>query len=320
MIGVARIETYMRQGSVPPGRVLARVATRQHGVVSRAQVLALGVTSSYIARLVVGGRLHQVHHGVYAVGHPRITREGRWMAAVLAGGAEAVLSHLSAALLWELIDRDVSSIHVLVPGRGSRRRPGIVIHRTRELAPEHRTERSGIPVTTVGRTLLDLAAILPTQRLRFAVEAADRRGRLDVPVLVALCDDSAGRRGAGVLRSLALEQRGAAHRTKSPPETLFLRLCLAHGLPEPLVNSRLHGYEVDFHWPDAKLVVEIDSYTYPRSWAQRQRDLERDAALKARGIEVLRYTDGRLGAAADEVLGQIDAVRRLRIDDLGSRA
>ena len=320
MIEVARIETYMRQGSVPPGRVLARVATRQHGVVSRAQILALGVTSSYIARLVVGGRLHQVHHGVYAVGHRHLTRQGRWMAAVLAAGAEAVLSHLSAALLWELIDRDVSSIHVLVPGRGSRRRPGIVIHRTRELAPEHHTEWSGIPVTTVGRILLDLAAMLPTQRLRFAVEAADRRGLLDVPVLVALCDDSAGRRGAGVLRSLALEQRGAAHRTKSPPETLFLRLCLAHGLPEPLVNSRLHGYEVDFHWPDAKLVVEIDSYTYHRSWAQRQRDLERDAALKARGIEVLRYTDGRLGAAADEVLGQIDAVRRMRIDDLGSRA
>ena len=144
--------------------------------------------------------------------------------------AEAVLSHLSAALLWELIDRDVSSIHVLVPGRGSRRRPGIVIHRTRELAPEHRTEWSGIPVTTVGRTLLDLAAMLPTQRLRFAVEAADRRGRLDVPALVALCDGSAGRRGAGVLRSLALEQRGAAHRTKSPPETL-----LPAALPRPRV-------------------------------------------------------------------------------------
>ena len=91
-------------------------------------------------------------------------------------------------------------------------------------------------------------------------------------------------------------------------------------MPELLVNSRLHGYEVDFHWPDAKLVVEVDSYTYHRSWAQRQRDLERDADLKARGIEVLRYTDRRLGSAADEVFGQVDAVRRMRIDDLGSRA
>ena len=160
MIEVARILQFMATRSVPPARVLARVAARQHGVVSRPQIAALGFDGEFVNRSLQSGRLHRIHLGVYAVGHPRITREGRWMAAVLAAGAEAVLSHLSAALLWELIDRDVSSIHVLVPGRGSRRRPGIVIHRTRELAPEHHTEWSGIPVTTVGRTLLDLDLVL----------------------------------------------------------------------------------------------------------------------------------------------------------------
>jgi predicted transcriptional regulator of viral defense system len=113
------------------------------------------------------------------------------MAAVLAVGESAVLSHFSAALLWELIDRAPPSIHVLVPGQGTRRRSGLVIHRTRHLPPEHRIERSGIPVTTVGRTLLDLAAMLPPKRLRFAVEAADRLGLLDVPALVGFCDTSA---------------------------------------------------------------------------------------------------------------------------------
>ena len=230
------------------------------------------------------------------------------MAAVLAAGEGAVLSHLSAALLWRLIDRADALIHVLLPGRGTRRRPGIRFHRSRNFRPEHRSERDAIPVTTPGRTLLDIAGLLPPERLRFAVEAADRMRLLDVPALVAICDTAPGRRGTGTLRRLVLEQRGAVERTKSPPEALFLRLCLARGLPEPLVNARLHGYEVDFQWPAARLVVEIDSYTYHRSWAQRQRDLRRDAALQVRGHRVLRLTGDRLRADADAVFAEIAAL------------
>ncbi len=290
MIGVARISQFMTTRSVPPGRVLARIAGRQHGVISRRQILALGFDAEFIHRSLQSGRLHRVFPGVFAVGHAALTAEGRWMAAVLACGETAVLSHISAALLWGLVDRASSLIHVLVPGRGSRSRPGLVIHRTRRLPADHRTERDGIPVTTPHRTLLDLATLLPPERLRFAVEAADRAGLLDVRALLALCDEFRGRRGVAALRRLALEQRGGAHRTKSPPEALFLRRCLERGFVEPLVNTRLHGYEVDFHWPAANLVIEIDTYTYHRSWAQRQRDLERDAKLKSRGIEVVRLT------------------------------
>jgi len=150
--------------------------------------------------------------------------------------------------------------------------------------------------------------VLPARRLRFAVEAADRLGLLEVARLVALCDASAGRGGVGRLRRIALEQRGAIGRTKSPPERLFLRLCLRRGLPEPEINFRLEGYEVDFYWPQAMLVVEIDSYTFHRSWAQIQRDHQRDADLKVRGHDVLRYTEHRLLSDEAGAFGQIEAM------------
>jgi hypothetical protein len=312
MVAVAQIRHYMATGSAPPGRVLARIAARQHGVVSREQLVALGRDLSFAGRELAAGRLHPIHLGVYAVGHRNLTREGRWMAAVLAGGERALLSHFSAALLWRLIDRAPDLIHVLVPGPSGHRRAGLIMHRTRFLPPEHRAQRGGIPVTSPHRTLIDIAALLPAERLRFAVEAADRRGLLDVPALVALCGASRGKRGVGTLHNLALEQRGAIHRTKSPPEASFLRGCLTHGLPEPLVNTHLHGYEVDFFWPVARLVVEIDSYTYHRSWAQRQRDLDRDADLKVRGIEVLRMTGERLHGDEDGVFAQLATLLAMR--------
>ncbi len=167
---------------------------------------------------------------------------------------------------------------------------------------------NGIPVTSLDRTLIDIASMLPPERLRYAVEAADRQGRLDVPALVTLCDASSGKRGVGNLRRFALEQRGPLNRTKSPPEALFLRGCRLRGMPEPLVNVRLHGYEVDFLWPDAGLVVEIDSYTYHRSWPQRQRDIRRDADLKVHGYDVVRFAADRLAAEVDTVLVQVETL------------
>jgi len=300
----------MAVGSAPPGRVLARIAARQHGVVARRQILALGVDTDFIARQLVAGRLHPVHLGVFAVGHAALTFRGRWMAAVLAGGEAALLSHVSAALLWELVDRGTALIHIVIADGGSRSRPGLVIHRTRRLPPEHRTERDGIPVTTPHRTLLDLAGTLPPERLRFAAEAADRAGLLNVRDLAAECEAWHGRKGIGALRSIVLEQRGAVQRTKSPPEARFLRLCLRRGLPEPLVNTGLHGYEVDFHWPEAGLVVEIDTFTYHRSWAQRQRDLRRDANLKSRGVEVLRLTPEMV--EAPETIAMLESMIAVR--------
>lgn len=306
MIKVEDIRQYMTVGSAPPGRVLARIAARQHGVVSRRQLDALGLDRGFTHRSLHSGRLSAVHRGVFAVGHAALTDRGRWMAAVLACGEASVLSHITAAILWGFVDRAGHLIHILVADGGSRHRPGIVIHRTRRLPPEHRTERDGIPVTTPHRTLIDLAGMLASERLRFAVEAADRAGLLDVPGLADECTAWHGRKGIGALRRIVLEQRGAVQRTKSRPEARFLRLCLGRGLPEPLVNWRLHGYEVDFHWPEANLVVEIDTFTFHRSWAQRQRDLRRDADLKARGVDVLRLTPAMLDG--DETFTRLAAI------------
>lgn len=305
MVAVERICHFMQGKSAPRGRVLARIAYRQHGVISRGQILAIGFDRGFIERAIVEGRLHPIHAGVYAVGHARLSQDGVWVAAVLSAGEHAALSYLSAAQKLGIVDRYAGLPHVTVQRGHADGAASIILHRTRELPADHRTERDGIPLTSPHRTLVDLAAILPARRLRFAVEAADRLGLLDVAALVALCDASAGRRGVGRLRRIAQEQRGAIARTKSRPERLFLKLCLKRGLPEPRVNARLEGYEVDFYWPDAKLVVEIDSYTFHRSWPQIQRDHERDAHLKVCGHDVLRYTEQRLRTDEDGAFGQI---------------
>lgn len=313
MISVARISTYMAGESAPPEQVLARIADRQHGVVSRPQILALGLDPSRIDRWLAAGRIHRVHSGVYAVGHPRLTQRGRWMAAVLAGGEDAVLSHYTAGLLWGILDREVALIHILIRSGSGHRRPGLAIHRTRELPDGDRTEIDGIPVTSLHRTLLDLAAVMPPERLRFAVEGADRLrspDRLDVPALVRRCDAKSGRRGSGALRRIALEQRGQIHRTKSRPERTFLRRWMARGLPEPEVNVRLNGYEVDLLWRDERLIVEIDSYGFHRSWAQIQRDRRRDADQKVNGYDTLRYTEDRVIDEEDHVFGQVMTMLR----------
>lgn len=308
MVRVEQILSYMRAGSAPPGRVLARIATRQHGVVSREQILALGVGSTWIHRAGVAGHIHRLHLGVYAVGHRKLTQLGRWMAAVLAAGEDSLLSHRPAGLHWGLIDRAPPMLEVVLAGPRTRYRPGIVIHRTRRMPDDHRAMRDGIPVTSPHRTLVDLAAVLPPRRLRFAVEAADRDGLLAVPDLVATCDEMSGKRGVRLLKGIALEARGPVERTKSPPERLFLREFLRHGLPEPEVNVRVEGYEVDFLWRGANLIVEVDTYTFHRSWAQRQRDIERDADLKVKGYDVLRYPPARMRAEPGVVVAQIVAL------------
>ncbi len=316
MISVARISTYMAGKAAPPGRVLARIADRQHGVVSRQQILALGFDRSRIERWRKAGRIHRVHAGVYAVGHPRLTRRGRWMAAVLAGGEGAVLSHFSAALLWGIIDRDVALVHILIRSGSGHRRPGLAIHRTRELADCDRSVIDGIPVTSLNRTLLDLAAVMAPERLRFAVEGADRLrppDGLDVASLVARCESARGRRGTKALRRIALEQRGPIHRTKSRPERTFLRRWMRRGLPEPEVNVSLNGYEVDLLWRAERLIVEIDSYGFHRSWPQIQRDRRRDADQKVFGYDTLRYTEDRVIAEEETVVGQVlTMLRRAR--------
>ena len=147
----------MRPKSAKPDLTIARIASKQHDVVSITQLLDAGLTRPGVKRRLQAGRLHHIHRGVYAVGTPALTREGRWMAAVLACGESAVLSHASAAALWSISPTCPPWAHVTVPGNGGRRqRKGIVLHRSTTLTPADVTVRRGIPVTTHARTMRDL--------------------------------------------------------------------------------------------------------------------------------------------------------------------
>ena len=300
MLPGGREKTY-----APP--VVVELARRQHAVVSRRQLLSAGVGSSTIGRMLASGWLTRVHAGVYALAGRPLAMQGRWMAAVLAGGRNALLSHTSAGALWGIVEPIAGPAHVTVPG-GRRRRPGIAFHRACVL-DRARTTRDRIPVTAPSRTLLDLAATLSTRALARAIEAADRHQLLDIPELTGLCEASSGRKGTGRLSSLLAHHRPVPA-TRSELERRFLRLCRDAGLPRPAVNVPVEGVEVDFLWPDARLVVELDGYAFHRDRESFEHDRRRDATLQAAGYHVLRVTYRRLVEEPAAVVGELWALLR----------
>ena len=232
---------------------------------------------------VATGRLIVMYRGVYAVGHRRLTLEGRWLAAVKACGPGAVLSHRDAAALWDLLPAVRAAIHVTVGPGGRAKRPGLILHRSR-LEPELVTVRNGIPVTSPSRTLADLAATEGRPRLMRAIEAADHHHLLDLPSVRAA---AAGRPGAQALNELTSAE---PPHTRSEFEAAFLSLCDDHGIERPLTNAVIHDHEVDAYWPARRLAVELDSRRHhltPRAFEQ---DRRRDADLHRHGIATLRFT------------------------------
>jgi len=281
---------------------LRRVAGRQWGVVSRRQLVALGFSARGIEEWVRTGRLLRLHRGVYAVGHDRLRTEGRWLAAVMACGPGAVLSHRDAAQLWELRRSSASVIDVTVPSQNGRiRRRGVRVHRSGRLAPDEVTTRSGIPVTTVARTLLDLADVLDSQALRRAVTEAEYTSRFDLTSLNAVVEGNPGRRGRKLMTA-ALE--GRRHRTRSPLEDRFLRLIEKWGVEEPQTNVWIEGYELDFVWTRAGLVVELDGAAAHTTRAAFNADRLRDRRLWRAGLRTIRLTDDALDAE-EEVLADL---------------
>lgn len=284
-------------------RAAAALAARQHGVLSAAQLIGLGLTREAIRRRREAGRLHEIHFGVYAVGHRAIGDRGRWLAAVLAGGPGAVLSHRSAAELWGSMPLTGRTPDVTVP-RGRRPSGTLTVHWPRGLEPADRTVRDGIPVTTPTRTLLDLAAVLAPRQLEAAFDEADRLGLIDRERLAALCR-LRGRRGVREFRRLAARLLPDPVRTRSALEYRFLKLCRDRGLPQPEANARVAGLEVDALWRAGRLVVELDGHAYHRGRAAFERDRIRDATLQSVGYRVLRITHQRLEDDADGVLAAI---------------
>jgi very-short-patch-repair endonuclease len=271
--------------------MVAERASKQWGVVSRAELRALGVAGATVDVWVRRGRLHVVHRGVYAVGHTVLRREGRWMAAVLAGGPGAVLSHLSAAACWELLQE--TSARVEITGPASRRGvPGIRLHRCRSLDARDSTDHEGIPITTIPRTLLDLASTVKPHRLERALAQAERLRLYDHRAIGELLARANGRRGIRVLAQATAQEPAF---TRSELEAWFLNLVRDDDLPEPLVNFSLTApdhprIEVDFYGPSHRLIVELDGWETHRTRAAFEQDRRRDAALQAAGCSVLRFT------------------------------
>ena len=294
----------------PSGDVaLARLAATQHGVVATRQLKEWGFSMRSIRRRVDKARLHRLHRGVYAVGHIKISLKGRWMAAVLACGPEAVLSHHSAAALWELRNAPGGKIDVTAPGR--RRIAGIRCHTARTLDPRDRTTIDGIPVTSCNRTLLDLAELLSPQRLRSTLEAVQRRDLLDVKALRALLARSPGRRGVTRLRAALAQLHDEAPFIQSELERRFLELIRAAGLPEPQCNVVVAGELVDFYWPAHRLVVEVDGYRFHKTRRSFEEDRRRDARLQIAEIRVVRVTHERITREADALLADLRRLLRL---------
>lgn len=269
-------------------RLTWRLVRAQHGVISRQQLAGLGFKRHAIAHRVRSGRLHRVATGVYAVGRPGVTRQGRWMAAVLPCGDGAVLSHSSAAALMKIGQEQPGSIEVSLPSLSHRGRSGLLVHRRPTLRREDVGTYEGIPVTSPVQTLIDLAPRLDRMGLERAINEADKYDLVHPPQLRQALKEHSGERGARILR--AVLDRRTFRLTRKRLEQLFLPLAREAGLPVPLTKQTVSGFEVDFFWPDLHLVVETDGLRYHRTPAEQARDRLRDQAHTAAGLTQLRFT------------------------------
>lgn len=265
-----------------------KLAGRQHGVVARRQLVALGFTARSIEHRIERGRLHPVAHGVYAVGWAQLTRKRRWMAAVLACGDGAALSHRSAAALWGIGTEKRGVVDVSVTRRCELRRPGLRVRGRPTLAAEDVVCRDDIPATTPARTLVDLATELGPLGTERAVNDADKRDLIDPETMRVALDRYVGEPGVRALRKL-LDKR-TFRLSDSDLEIFFRPIAAAAGLPPPLSKQIVNGFEVDFFWPELGLVVETDGLRYHRTPSSQARDARRDRTHVIAGMSPLRFT------------------------------
>jgi very-short-patch-repair endonuclease len=279
-------------------------------VVTHRQLVAIGIRGSAITRRVRTGRLHRVHRGVFAVGHIARTDGARWIAAVMAGGPGAVLSHFDAAALWRIYDGAGSRIHVTTGTRSSRAVSGIQIHRARRIDPADITVKDGIPVTTVARTLVDLTDVLGRDRVLRALREADFQRLLDLDALNAAVGRAHGRRRLNVLHE-ALKDHRPGQIVRDELEHRFLELVRWAGLPQPETNvqvrTKRRSYEVDCLWRQHGVAVELDGRAAHARTAAFEEDRRKDTALSAIGLRPLRFTWFRVTGEAAEVVAELEA-------------
>ncbi len=282
---------------------IAKLAERQHGVVARRQLVALGAGRRAIEGRLRLGRLHRLHHGVYAVGHRALTRRSRWAAAVLAGGPGAVLSHRAAAALWGIRETSSGSIEITVTSKSRSR--GAIRRHFAELPADEVTTRHGIPVTTVPRTLLDLAATESADLVESAMRRAEYLrldDRLSLPDLLARYPR---RRGARAIRVCLARRAERTGHTRSPLEERFLSFLDRHRLPRPQLNAWINlggrSVQVDCLWPERRQIVELDGFRAHGTKAAFREDRARDRLLRVAGYEVTRIAWAQLEREPEEL-------------------
>lgn len=292
---------------------ITTLASRQHGVVSRRQLLATGVGVGAVEYRVRQGRLRRLHQGVYQVG-PILQPLAHEMAAVLACGPHAVVGHRSAGILWKILPavrarrKGPPTVDIIVT-RGARARPGIRTRRIRTIRPSEVTRRKGLPVTTPSRTIYDLASTATPRRLEQVFAEALARKIATADELRSLIQDHP--RGPGTPHLRALLDHGDPTRTRSVAEDRFLALVRKAQIPMPAVNKVVSGYQVDFHWRKERLIVETDGYAYHSSREAFEVDRRRDAVLAAAGLRVVRVTWRQMEDEPEAVLARL--VRALTI-------
>jgi very-short-patch-repair endonuclease len=268
---------------------VAWIAGRQLGLVACWQLQALGVSSSSITRRLRRGALHRVYRGVFLVGHALLVPGARELAAVLACGEGALVSHRSAALLWGLTQVAGAEVEVSVVARNCRPRDGLHVHRLAYLDARDRAVKNGIPTTSPARSLVDLAASAAPDEVEQALAQARARRLVTARQLPDTLGRARNRAGVGTLRAV-LRHQGGPRLTRSEAERRLLGLIRAARLPEPESNVRVEGFEVDFLWPEARLIVEVDGFAFHGHRAAFERDRQRDMTLRDRGFEVIRVT------------------------------
>ncbi len=293
--------TYTPQNRKPASkRQLGSLAARQFGLVTWAQLRALGVTEAAISRWAGAGRLFPVYPRVYAVGHPSSDAAARLFSLVLFAGPGAALSHGSAAHWRGWLRYPVAATHVSTPRRIRTRMPGVAFHSRRA---HEREMVAGMPCTTATQTLLDLAATESLKLVHRSLAQLDYRRQLDPNRIRMAC--AQGRPGgAALLHGLDSYMPQLAH-TKSDLEDEFLYLCQGAGIALPEVNTSVHGLEVDCHWPALKLVVELDGGGNHGTSPQRNRDRRRDLKLRQHGLVVIRYTEDQVFHSPEEVVADL---------------
>jgi predicted transcriptional regulator of viral defense system len=290
---------------------VAALAGRQHGVVTRRQLLDLGVTPSMIEVRIETGLLIRLHRSVYALGHRQLRTEGHWLAAVLACGPGAALSHRDAAALHGLRPSSRPQIDVTTARRVRAASPGIDAHHTTTLDARDVTTVEAIPVTTAERTLVDLADVVPKDSLAKALREAEHLRVVDVSDLRAAMARARHRPGPGHARLTAVLDehcRRGTQLTRSELESRFLALCERHGIPRPRANLYVEGVEVDACWPAHRLAVELDGWQRHKDRHAFQRDRTKGNALTRAGWRVLRYTHDDIVRRPGEAAAAIGAL------------